>query len=96
MFKRIVLLAAVLVLILSLSLPTLAAEDPTGTIEGQLINGTAGGSSVADIEVRLQTLVNFKETGTPVIAKTRSDGRFTFSNLSTSPNNSYAVTLTYQ
>ena len=96
MFKRIVLLAAGLVLILSLSLPSVAAEDTSGTIEGQLVNGTAGGSSVADVVVQLNTLVNFRETGTPVTAKTRSDGQFTFSNLSTSPNNSYAVTLTYQ
>lgn len=94
--KRIVLLAAVLVLISSLSLPALAAEDTSGTIEGRLINGTAGGSSVADIVVQLTTLVNFQETGTPVTAKTRSDGQFTFGNLSTSPNNSYEITLTYQ
>ncbi|MDO8717096.1 MAG: carboxypeptidase-like regulatory domain-containing protein [Dehalococcoidales bacterium] len=96
MFKRIVLLAAVLVLILSLSLPSVAAEDTSGTIGGHLVNGTAGGSSVADVVVQLKTLVNFQETGTPVTAKTRSDGQFTFSNLPTSPNNSYAVTLTYQ
>ena len=96
MFKRIVLLAAVLVLILSLSLPSVAAEEASGTIEGRLINGTAGGSSVADVVVQLKTLVNYQETGTLVTAKTRSDGQFTFSNLSTSPNNSYEVTLTYQ
>lgn len=96
MFKRIVLLAAGLVSILSLSLPSAAAEDASGTIEGHLVNGTAGGSSVADVVVQLKTLVNFQETGTPVTAKTQSDGQFTFSNLSTSPNNSYTVTLTYQ
>lgn len=96
MFKRIVLLAAGLVFILSLSLPSVAAEDTSGTIEGQLVNGTVGGSSVADVVVQLKTLVNYQETGTPVTAKTRSDGQFTFSNLSTSPNNSYEVTLTYQ
>ena len=95
MFKRIVLLAAVLS-ILSLSLPSVAAEDTIGTIAGQLVNGTAGGSSVADVVVQLKTLVNYQETGIPVTAKTRSDGQFTFSNLSTSPNNSYEVTLTYQ
>ena len=86
----------VLVLILSLSLPSVAAEDASGTIEGQLVNGTANGSSIADVVVQLTTLVNYQETGTIVTAKTRSDGQFTFSNLSTSPNNSYEVTLTYQ
>ena len=96
MFKRIVLLVAVLVLILSLSLPSVAAEDASGTLEGHLVNGTAGGSSVADVVVQLRTLVNYHDTGILVTAKTRSDGQFTFSNLSTSPNNSYAVTLTYQ
>ena len=96
MFKRIVLLVAVLILILSLSLPSVAAEDTSGTIEGQLVNGTAGGSSVADVVVQLKTLVNFQETGDLVTAKTRSDGQFAFNNVSTSPNNSYEVTVSYQ
>src|SRR3989338_5936150 len=55
--KRIILLAAVLVLISSLTLPPVAAQEGTsGNIEGRLVNGTAGGSSVADIEVQLRTL----------------------------------------
>ncbi len=94
MAKRIVLLAALLVLILSLPLPVLGAEDPTGTIEGQLINGTAGGSSVADVEVHLKTFTN-NETGN-LTTKTRSDGKFTFSTLSIMPPNTYQIFLTYR
>ncbi len=94
MAKRIVFLAALLVLILSLSLPALAAEDPTGTIEGQLINGTVGGSSVADVEVHLKTFTDI-ETGN-LTTKTRSDGKFTFNSLSIIPPNTYQIFLTYK
>src|SRR3990170_3447141 len=81
--KRIILLATMLVLIPSLSLPELAAQEASGTIEGRLVNGTAGGSNVADIPVQL--LVNHQETGTPLTTKTGVDGQFSFSNLSTDP-----------
>ena len=45
MIKRIALL--VMIFMLSLSAPALAAEAGSGIIEGQVVNGTAGGGSVA-------------------------------------------------
>lgn len=96
MLKRIILSAAMLILIPSLSLSEVAAQEASGTIEGRLVNGTAGGSSVADVEVQLKTFVDYQETGTPLTTKSRNDGWFTFSNLSTDPKNIYLVTLIYQ
>ena len=57
MIRRIVLLAA-LVLALGLSGTALAAEGDEGVIEGQLINGSEGGSNVAGIEVTLEGAVD--------------------------------------
>ena len=96
MVKQIILPVLALVLVTCLSLPALGAEGDNGTIEGQLVNGTTGGSSASDIEVQLKTYVSNQETGTPLTTKSGSDGRFTFNNLSTSQNNTYQVTLAYQ
>ncbi len=93
MLKR----AALLVIILLLTLPAsvLAAESGNGLIEGQLVNGTNGGGSVADQEITLKTYLNDAETNS---STTRSDaqGRFTFDGLSTESNYSYQIQLIYQ
>lgn len=93
MIKRITLL--VTISFLSLSTPVLAAEPGDGTIEGQVVNGTEGGSSVADLDMTLKTYLNNNEVGT---ATTRADaeGQFAFTGLSTESGYSYEVTLTYQ
>jgi hypothetical protein len=54
LFKRLVLVLATVVLIASLGLPV-SAQTANGTITGVLANGTAGGSSVSNVEVRLET-----------------------------------------
>ena len=53
LIKRIAIL--MILSLLSLSAPALAAEAGTGIIEGQLVNETEGGSSVADQEVTMTT-----------------------------------------
>jgi len=91
--KRVALLS--MILLLSLSTPVLAAEPGSGVIEGQLVNGTQGGSSVADQTVTLTSYLNAVEAGT-TNAKTGTDGRFVFKGLSTSSGNSHRVKLKYQ
>ncbi|MFQ6122004.1 MAG: carboxypeptidase-like regulatory domain-containing protein [Dehalococcoidales bacterium] len=93
MIGRIALLAVVF--ILSLIAPTLAAEPDTGTIEGQVVNGTEGGSSVADQDVTLKTFLNDAEVGTTT-TKTDAEGRFVFGGLSTESSYNYQVALTFQ
>ena len=93
MIKCIALL--VIVLSLSLSAPTLAAEPGSGTIEGIVVNGTEGGSSVANLEITLTTYLDDAEVGATTIG-TDGEGRFTFDGLSTEPGYGYQVTLFYQ
>ena len=94
MIRRIALLV-VTIFVLSVSAPALAAEPGSGTIEGWLVNGTKGGSSVADQDITLKTYFNDAEVSSTT---TRSDaeGRFLFDGLSTEPGYSYQVVLTFQ
>ncbi len=57
--KRIILL--VIIFVLNLSAPALAAEAGGGIIEGRIVNGTEGSSSVADQDVTLKTYQNDAE-----------------------------------
>lgn len=93
MIKRIALL--VMILMLGLSASALAAEPGGGTVSGQLVNGTKGGGSVANIDVTLKTYVNNAESSS-TSAKTDAQGRFTFSGLSTDAKYSYQIITTYQ
>ncbi len=93
MIKRIALL--IMITILSLSASALAAEPGSGMIEGQIVNGTEGGSSVADQEVTLKTYLNDTEVDATT-TKTDAAGRFAFDGLSTEPGYNYDVTLTFQ
>lgn len=93
MIKRIALL--MIIFILSLSTPALAAEPDSGMIEGQVVNGTEGGSSVADQEITLTTYLNDAETGSTT-TNTDAEGQFAFDTLSTESSYSYQVTLNFQ
>ena len=93
MVKRIVLLT--IIFILGLSAPSLAAEIGSGVITGQVVNGTVGGDSVADIDITLKTYLNDSEVSSTV-TKTDAEGAFIFEGLSTEPNYDYQITLTFQ
>ena len=71
-----------------------AAQTAGGTISGQLVNGTAGGASVSDVEISLETFTNGLSAGN-ITAKTQSDGSYKFENLVTGAN-VYRLFLTYQ
>ena len=81
--------------ILSLSASALAAESDSGTIEGQIINGTTGGSSVANQDITLNTYLNDAEADTTT-TKTDAEGHFVFNGLSTESGYSYQAVLTFQ
>ncbi|MFH1169671.1 MAG: carboxypeptidase-like regulatory domain-containing protein [Chloroflexota bacterium] len=94
--KRLALLAILFtVFILSLPAPAVAAGPGTGTIDGQLVNGTAGGSSVANLELTLETTLSSGEV-ISTTANADAEGRFAFDGLATDPGNSYQVTATFQ
>lgn len=93
MIKRAILLA--LVLLLSLPVSVLAAEADSGTVEGILINGTDGGSSVASQTVNLKVYLNDTE-GEALITTTDAEGKFTFSGLPAGPDSSYEAQLFFQ
>ena len=93
MIRRITLL--LIVLALSLSAPALADDPGSGIIEGRVVNGTAGGSSVADQEITLNTYLNDVEVGSAT-TKTDAEGWFAFDGLSTESGYIYEVTLTFQ
>lgn len=93
LIKRIILL--VIISILSFSSSILAAEPGSGIIDGQVVNGTADGSSVADQEIILKTYLNNTEEDSTV-TRTDDEGYFVFESLSIEPDYSYEVTLTFQ
>lgn len=87
-------LIAILLILLIFGLPvtTLAQESADGIINGQVINGTEGGGSVAEIEVTLITYVDdmMAETRT---TKTDLEGKFQFDNVAT--EHEYLVSAKY-
>lgn len=94
MLKRFALVLSAVVFIAAMGVPV-SAQTAGGTIAGMLTNGTAGGSSVSNVEVRLETYVNATPAANST-ALTQNDGSFTFNNLVTGPQNYYRVALTYQ
>ncbi len=92
MTKRITLLA--LIFILSIASPVLATEPGSGVIEGRIINGTAGGSIIADQEITLNTYLDeAQETATSL---TYGEGQFKFEGLPTAPDYTYEVEISFQ
>jgi hypothetical protein len=87
-------LVAVLLVFLMFGLPltALAQEPADGVINGQVVNGTEGGGSVAGIEITLITYVDevVEETRT---TETDEEGAFRFDNVAT--EHEYLVSANY-
>lgn len=95
MIRRIALLVIVFIIVL-VAAPASAVEPDSGTIEGQVVNGTAGSnSSVTDLEITLKTYLNDTEIE-PTITTTDAEGQFIFDGLSTVSGYSYETTLIFQ
>ncbi len=73
----------------------LAATPQLGTIEGQLTNGTSGGSSVEGVQVTLFA-TNADNSTAHLTATTDASGHFEFKDLNSATGNSYVVGLAYQ
>ena len=93
MIKRIALL--VVIFTLSLSASAAAAEPGGGIIEGRIINGTEGGSSVANQDITLKTYLDDTEMDA-ITTKTDNEGHFVFNSLSTESGYGYEVVLVFQ
>ncbi len=88
------ILAAAL-LVISLFGITDAQVARTGTIEGQLTNGTSGGGSVVDLKVSLETYVSNNPQGQPLITQADAAGKFQFTGLSTENTLTYVTWVKY-
>ena len=85
-------LIVILAILLVSGIPALAQESGEGTINGQVINGTEGGGSVAGVEVTLLTYVDdmMAETRTTT---TDDEGQFLFDDIVI--ENEYLVSARY-
>jgi len=70
----------------------IAQGSSNGVVEGQVINGTEGGGSVAGLEVSLITYIDDVMSDTQT-TRTNEEGRFQFSGLSA--EHSYVVSVNY-
>ena len=91
--RRIILLG--ILFMVGLAAPVFGDEPGVGILEGQIINGTAGGASVAGVKVNLDVLRNGAEQ-TPSVTVADSEGSFIFAHLATDAAYSYKVSATFQ
>lgn len=84
-------------LALSLPTPALAAEGGNGIIDGQVVNGTRDGGSVAGIDVTLKTYLNDSDNETAsATVQADAEGYFAFEGLSTGAGYSYQAEVEFQ
>lgn len=95
MMKRIAVL--VLIMVMTLATPALAAGEGNGTIQGTIVNQTVTekAGSIADLTIMLKTLKNDAEIG-QTTTKTDDQGNFSFTGLLTDSVYTYQLSLTYQ
>lgn len=91
--RRIVMWLAALALLAAFAVPAYA--DGGGTIQGNVVNATANGGSVAGVEVTLTAYFGQTERN-KVTTKTDANGNFQFTGLDTDSNYSYEAGTTYQ
>lgn len=97
--KRWLSLTGALLLLVLAQAPGAAAQDgESGSIAGRVLDGTAGGSPVADQEVVLQGVRHAAEASILPVQTTRTDaeGNFRFDGLPVSEENSFLVFVTYE
>ncbi len=89
---RLIMIILVILLVWVLPATALAQEPAAGTIEGQVINGTEGGGSVAGVEVTLIMFIDNVMAGT-MAGLTDDEGKFQFLNIDI--QNEYVVSAKY-
>lgn len=88
-------LILIILLLFGLNAAPTKAEGDDGVIEGELINGTAGGSSVSDQTVMLRVYDEQQQINEQT-TETGADGAFHFDGLATGPGFYYRLIVTYQ
>lgn len=91
--RRIILLG--ILFMVGLAAPVFGDEPGVGILEGQIINGTAGGASVAGVKINLDVLRN-GAAQTPSVTVADSEGGFIFNHLATDAAYTYKVSATFQ
>src|SRR6266487_1104548 len=81
-------------LTLAASLPCVAQAAGTGVIDGQVVNGTAGGRVPADLKVTVHIIQDRTKVGERVV-QTDGEGRFHLDGLDTGPNLLYFPIVEY-
>ncbi len=82
--------------LLAIIVPGLAlGATPTGTIQGQVTNGTSGGGNVGAIQVTLFA-TNADNTTTHLSTTTDATGHFEFAGVNSATTSTYIVGLNYQ
>ncbi|MFB0507716.1 MAG: carboxypeptidase-like regulatory domain-containing protein [Thermodesulfobacteriota bacterium] len=83
--------------VLSLILPSMTTAQPqaAGMIRGKVLNGTTGGTEVADVEVTVHQYSGGQEQQRGS-TKTKEDGTFSFSGLSLEKEKTYYLRALYQ
>lgn len=84
-----------LLLFLGLATAAFAAEAGKGTIKGSLVNLTAGGGSVAGLDVNLLVYQGQNQSGKQT-TKAGQDGKFSFEGLETNEDFTYLIHVQYQ
>ncbi len=92
-----ILRGVVVAALLALIVPgvALGATPQTGTIQGQVTNGTSGGGSVGAVQVTLFA-TNADNTTTHLTATTDAAGHFEFKDVNSASTSTYIVGLNYQ
>ena len=93
LIRAVVLIVVILFVILSA--PAIVAETGVGVIDGQVVNGTDGGGSVADLDLVLTVYQEGAEVDT-IEGGTDAEGKFQFDGLPTETDYDYMVSLWFQ
>lgn len=95
LINRITTIFFVLLLAWCLAAPAVG-QDEGGTVTGQLVNGTPGGSSVAGQEVTLVTYLNGDMLEETASAQTDAAGKFVFNGVKTGSEYKYDAVAFFQ
>jgi hypothetical protein len=92
---RVLLRALVLVMLAAHMIPATVAAETNGTISGTVINGT-NGEPVSNIDVVLSRFASQSPDSVDISTTADDEGRFTFTDLDTSPGLVYAASVRHQ
>lgn len=87
---------ALIALAAFLPVPVFAAAPLTGTIQGQIVNGTQGGSEVGGLQVILVTLNSDNTTAAHATTTADTSGNFLFNGVAIGDNQTYVIGVVFK